>query len=71
MAEKRKPTYDLVAFQSAFDAPNKLSVTGSALRDAARIGFGRREIVAIIKSMRATHFYKSMTSYADHACGRT
>jgi motility quorum-sensing regulator / GCU-specific mRNA interferase toxin len=31
-----------------------------------QIGFGRAEIAAVIATMRATQFYKSMTSNYDH-----
>lgn len=64
--EKRKPTYDLEAIQAAFTSVERLNATGSAIRGAAAIGFGRREIVSTIQSIRRTHFFKSMTSYADH-----
>ena len=64
--EKRKPTYDRAAFKAAFDDADKLNVTGTALRSAAALGFGREEIVATIRAMRRQHFYKSMTSHADH-----
>ena len=33
---------------------------------AAGLGFGRREIMATIQTMLPNHFYKSMTSNADH-----
>jgi motility quorum-sensing regulator / GCU-specific mRNA interferase toxin len=66
VAEKRKPTYDLDAFKAAFAGVDTLHVTGKALKDAAAFGFGRAEIVAIIQTMRRSHFYKSMTAYADH-----
>jgi motility quorum-sensing regulator/GCU-specific mRNA interferase toxin len=66
MTEKRKPTYDLTAFRAAFDDVDKLNVTGSAVRSAAALGFGRAEIVATIQAMQRAHFYKSMTSYVDH-----
>lgn len=66
MTNKRKPTYDLEAFKAAFCSPEKIAVTGSALRSAAAIGFGRSEIVDTIQTMRREHFFKSMTSYADH-----
>jgi len=66
MTEKRKPTYDLTAFKAAFDDVDKLHVTGTAVRSAAALGFGRVEIVATIQTMQRTHFYKSMTSYGDH-----
>lgn len=65
MTEKRKPTYDLEAFQAAFDSEDKLALTGTALRHAASLGFGRKEIVDTIQTMQRGHFYKSMTSYAD------
>ena len=66
MTEKRKPTYDLDAFKAAFGSVETLRVTGTALRGAAALGFGRAEIVATIQSMQRSHFYKSMTAYADH-----
>jgi motility quorum-sensing regulator / GCU-specific mRNA interferase toxin len=66
MPEKRKPTYDLDAFKTAFDSVDKLHVTGTALKSAAAIGFGRAEIVATIQGMQRSHFYKSMTAYADN-----
>ncbi|QWV92092.1 type II toxin-antitoxin system MqsR family toxin [Geomonas oryzisoli] len=65
MAERRKPTYDLAAFKAAFSAVERLAVTGTALRTAAALGFGRVEIVATIQSMQRGQFYKSMTAYAD------
>ncbi|RQW87497.1 MAG: type II toxin-antitoxin system MqsR family toxin [Geobacter sp.] len=65
MAEKRKPTYDLDAFKATFAAVDRLAVTGTALRTAAALGFGRAEIVSTIQTMQRSHFYKSMTTYAD------
>ena len=64
--EKRKPTYDLDAFKTAASSLDRLSATGSAIRGAAAIGFGRQEIVATIRTMKRSQFYKSMTSHADH-----
>ena len=66
MSEKRKPTYDLDAFKAAFVSVEKLAVTGTALRTAAALGFGRVEIVNTIQTMQRGHFYKSMTAYADY-----
>jgi motility quorum-sensing regulator/GCU-specific mRNA interferase toxin len=66
MTEKRQPTYDLKAFKAAFNRVEKLAVTGTALRSAAALGFGRDEIVATIQTMQREHFYKSMTAYAVH-----
>jgi motility quorum-sensing regulator/GCU-specific mRNA interferase toxin len=64
--EKRKPTYDLEAFQAAFSTIEGLNITGTALRSAAALGFDRTDIIDIIQIMQRRHFYKSMTSYADH-----
>ena len=66
MIEKRKPTYDLDAFKAAFSSAAKLAVTGTALRNAAALGFGRTEIVSVIQTMQREHFYKSMPAYADY-----
>ena len=66
MTEKRRPTYDLAAFKAAFNEVGKLNVTGTALRSAASLGFGRTEIVTTIQTMRRDHFFKSMTAFADH-----
>ncbi len=66
MTEKRKPTYDLGAFKQAFSTVASLNVTGTALRTAFELGFGRAEIVSIIQAMLPNHFYKSMTSNADY-----
>jgi motility quorum-sensing regulator/GCU-specific mRNA interferase toxin len=63
---KRKPTYDIEAVKAVFSTVEKLNVTGSALRGAASLGFGRSEIVATIQTIERRHFYKSMTSFADH-----
>jgi len=65
MTEKKKPTYDLDAFKATFATVDRLAVTGSALRGAAALGFGREEIVSTIQSMQRGHFHKSMTAYAD------
>ena len=65
MAEKRKPTYDLDAFKATFTTVERLAVTGSAIRSAASLGYGRTEIVGTIQTMQRGHFYKSMTAYAD------
>lgn len=41
-------------------------MTGTALRSAAALGFGREDIATTIQTMQREHFYKSMTAYADH-----
>ncbi|HTU52752.1 MAG TPA: type II toxin-antitoxin system MqsR family toxin [Acetobacteraceae bacterium] len=66
MTEKRRLAYDLDAFKAAFGSVDRLRVTGTAVRTAATLGFGRAEIVATIQTMQRRQFYKSMTAYADH-----
>ena len=66
MTEKRKPTYDIDAIKASFSTAENLKVTSSALLGAASLGFGRSEIVATIQTIGRGHFYKSMTSFADH-----
>ena len=66
MTEKRKATYDLESFKSAFSRDETFNITTTALRDAASLGFGKAEIMEVIQTMERSHFYKSMTSRADH-----
>ncbi len=63
--EKRRPTYDLLAFQAAV-AADKASVTRTAMRDARALGFGYEDMKSAIACLDRTHFHKSMTSFADH-----
>lgn len=64
--EKRKPTYDLDAFKSAFCRVDRLHMTLTARQDAVGLGFSDRDVVAAIQVMERRHFYKSMTAFADH-----
>jgi len=57
--------YQGKAFKATFSSVEKLAVTGTALRTAATLGYGRAEIVATIQTMQRVHFYKSITAYAD------
>ena len=66
MTEKRIPSHDLAAIQAKFSKVDDLAATGTAVKDAAALGFGRQEIVDTIQKMESGHFVKSMTSYADH-----
>jgi motility quorum-sensing regulator/GCU-specific mRNA interferase toxin len=66
VTEKRTPTHDLAAFKAKFSTVGGLNVTGTAIKTAAELGFGRQEIVDAIQTMDKTHFVKSMTSYHDH-----
>lgn len=66
MTEKKTPTHDLTAIKAKFSSVDDLAVTGTAIKTAAEIGFGRQEIVDTIQMMEKSQFVKSMTSYADN-----
>lgn len=43
-----------------------MTVTGTALRSAAALGFTRSDIDATLATMSRHQFYKSMTANSDH-----
>jgi motility quorum-sensing regulator / GCU-specific mRNA interferase toxin len=64
--EKRRPHYDLGSIKAAFATPASLRITKSALTTADALGITLDDIVTIIQSITREHFYKSITSLADH-----
>ena len=64
--EKHKPHYNLDKIKSGAADRDRLEITISAMLGAAALGFGREDIVKTIQSISARHFFKSMTSFADH-----
>lgn len=64
--EKRRPTYDLEAIQTALGSVETLAITSSALRDAIGLGFDRAGVAETIAGIDRRMFYKSMTTFADH-----
>jgi hypothetical protein len=62
MSEKKTPEFDLAKIKAAFSSTSGLVATKTALTDAASLGHGSREIVNIVQTITASHFYKSMTS---------
>lgn len=66
MTEKGRPTHDLAAFKAAMSDPKTRNITGVALRDAAALGFDSNDIAAVVQTIEAKHFYKSMTSHHSH-----
>jgi motility quorum-sensing regulator/GCU-specific mRNA interferase toxin len=66
VTDKKKPTYDLDAFKETFSSVEKLNVTRVATRSASDLGFTLQGIVDVLQTMQRAHFYKSMTSDADH-----
>jgi motility quorum-sensing regulator/GCU-specific mRNA interferase toxin len=61
MAEN-EPTHDLEAIKAAFLQADDLNLTGTALRDAFALGYGRQQIVDVIQTMDRRYFYKTMPS---------
>ena len=59
---KRGPTHELETIKRVFSDTQGLSMTGSALRDAAALGYGSEEIIEVIQSIEPGHFYKTMPS---------
>ena len=64
--EKRKPAYALTAFQQAALSPRGITVTTTAVRTALELGFDKSAMMQVVKTMRRSHFVKSMTSIANH-----
>lgn len=64
--EKRRPTYDLTAVKEAMGSVESLTMTTTALRGAAALGFDREGVVTVIGSIDRRMFVKSMTTFADH-----
>ena len=59
--EKFNPNYSLEEFKSS-----NFAITRSAIRTAQELGFYEEDIRKIVSKMELKHFYKSMTSYANH-----
>ena len=59
--EKFNPSYSLTEFKNS-----DYRITKTAQRNAEDLGFEMKDIREIISTMELKHFYKSMTSYANH-----
>lgn len=59
--EKFNPTYSLEEFKHS-----DFSITKTANRTAQELGFYEKDIRHVVSTMELKHFYKSMTSYANH-----
>lgn len=59
--EKFTPTYNLEEFKNS-----DFRVTITAARTAENLGFDKNGICEVVSTMKREHFYKSMTSYANH-----
>ena len=59
--EKFNPTYSLEEFKNS-----DFKITITARNTAYDLGFTTDDIHDVVSTMELQHFYKSMTSYADH-----
>ena len=59
--EKFTPTYNLEEFKKS-----DFEITKTADKSARKLGFLDEDIRKIVSTMEQKHFYKSMTSYANH-----
>ena len=59
--EKFTPTYNLEEFKKS-----KFKITKIAQVTAFNLGFDDEGIDKVVSTMEQKHFYKSMTSYANH-----
>lgn len=59
--EKFNPSYSLTEFKQS-----DFMITATVKKTAADLGFDINGIHKIVATMELKHFYKSMTSYANH-----
>ena len=59
--EKFNPNYSLEEFKNS-----NFEITKTAQRTALELEFDDEDIRKIVSTMESKHFYKSMTSYANH-----
>ena len=59
--EKFNPSYSLSEFKNS-----DFEITKTAMRTALELEFDEVDIRRIVSTMELKHFYKSMTSYANH-----
>ncbi len=64
--EKLKPTYDLTSIKAEFATVGGLRMTVSARNGAFGLGLTLAGVVVLIQGISRRHFFKSMTSFADH-----
>ena len=63
--EKSTPHCKLPMIKSLIEA-GKVRMTASAVIGGEQLGFDRAAMVEVVRALRPTDFYKSMTTHADH-----
>lgn len=64
--EKRTPHYPLTAIKAAVAERGADCFTRTALHGVCDMGLTIEQAIASIQGLAASHFYKSMTTFADH-----
>lgn len=64
--EKRTPHYQLDAVKAALQQRGMDGFTAAAKNNARAMGLDAAAALAVVLGLRPGHFYKSMTTYADH-----
>jgi len=59
--EKFTPTYNLEEFKKS-----DFEFTKTSLKTSKELGFEESDVRDVVSTMECKHFYKSMTSYANH-----
>ena len=59
--EKFVPTYNLEDFKKS-----DFKITKTAQKSVEDLGFTMNDVDDVVSTMKQKHFYKSMTSYANH-----
>ena len=63
--EKRRPHYDLQTIKADFATRRAPRMTRTAHDAALALGLTLADVLAVVQTLSAAHFYKSMTSLSD------
>ena len=64
--EKGTPNYSLADILAQMQSVPDMNLTVSARTGIRDAGMGQMDALAVVKTLTRKHFYKSMTTHADH-----
>jgi motility quorum-sensing regulator/GCU-specific mRNA interferase toxin len=64
--EKRRPHYNLAHILAQMKSVEDMNLTVSAEQGMRMAGMTRSEAFAVIRQLKSTNFYKSMTTHQSH-----
>lgn len=64
--EKSTPNYSLADILAQMQSVPEMNLTISARTGIRDAGMGQMDALAVVQSLTRKHFYKSMTTHADH-----